>query len=132
VSGADLRPGPEEDDMKYVILIHSNPAAWEALPEGEANRVLGQHMTLIDEMTKSGELVTQFGLEDASKTKTLRVDTGAPVITDGPYIESKEQLAGVFVVDSASEDRVQEIAAILAQHSVVEIRPMYLGDGTEG
>ena len=42
--------------MKYVfVLIYSNPATWEALPPAEADRVIGDHFVVIDELTKSGE-----------------------------------------------------------------------------
>jgi hypothetical protein len=75
--------------------------------------------------------VTQFGLADASNTKTLRVEAGAPVVTDGPFSEAKEQLAGVFLVDCESEDRVLEFSSILAQHAVVEVRPLMVEAGTE-
>jgi hypothetical protein len=117
--------------VKYVVLIYSNPATWEALPKQEADRVLDGHFTVIDELTKSGELLSQFGLADAANTKTLRVDTGAPVVTDGPFSEAKEQLAGVFLVDCESVDRVLEFSATLAQHAVVEVRPLMVEAGTE-
>jgi hypothetical protein len=117
--------------VKYVVLIYSNPAAWEALPEQEADRVIGEHMAVIEELTRSGELLSQFGLADASNTRTLRVDTGAPVVTDGPFSEAKEQLAGVFLVDCPSVDRVLEFSAVLAQHAVVEVRPLMVEAGTE-
>ncbi len=84
---------------------------------------------VIDELTKSGELLSQFGLADASITKTLRVDTGAPVVTDGPFIGAKEQPAGVFLVDCDGVDRVLEFSATPAQHAVVEVRPLMFEGG---
>jgi hypothetical protein len=129
--GGPTERAAEEGDVKYVVLIYSNPATWEALPKEEADQVLSGHFAVIDELTKSGELVTQFGLADASNTKTLRVEAGAPVVTDGPFSEAKEQLAGVFLVDCESEDRVLEFSSILAQHAVVEVRPLMVEAGTE-
>jgi hypothetical protein len=117
--------------VKYVVLIYSNPAAFQALPKEEADRVIGEHEVVIDELTRSGELLSQFGLADASNTKTLRVDTGAPVVTDGPFIEAKEQLAGLFLVDCESVERVLEFSPTLAQHAVVEVRPLMEEAGTE-
>jgi hypothetical protein len=117
--------------VKYVVLIYSNPATWEALPEEEANRVIGEHNALIEELTRSGELLGQFGLADASNTRTLRVDAGVPVVTDGPFTEAKEQLAGVVQVDCENVDRVLEFSAILAQHAVVEVRPIMIEAGSE-
>jgi hypothetical protein len=117
--------------VKYVVLIYSNPATWEALPKQDQDRVLDGHFAVIEELTRSGELLSQFGLADAATAKTLRVDTGAPVVTDGPFGEAKEQLAGVFLVDCESVDRVLEFSATLAQHAVVEVRPLMVEAGTE-
>jgi hypothetical protein len=125
------RPNQRSDDVKYVVLIYSNPAAWQALPKQEADRVIGDHFVVIEELTRSGELLSQFGLADASNAKTLRVDAGASVVTDGPFSEAKEQLAGVFLVDCESVDRVLEFSATLAQHAVVEVRPLMVEAGTE-
>ena len=117
--------------MKYVVLIYSNPATWQALPAEEADRVIREHFVVIDELTKSGELLSQFGLSDASNSKTLRVPGGVPAVTDGPFTEAKEQLAGVFVVDCENIDRVLDFSRTLAQHAVVEVRPVMEEAGAE-
>jgi hypothetical protein len=128
------KPGPvdyaKELIVKYVILIHSNQAAWQALPRQESDRVLGDHFAMIDELTKSGELVSPvLGL--ASERTFIENRNGAPAITDGPFGEAKEQLAGVFQIDVDSRDRAIEIATPLAQYSVVELRPVMENAGTE-
>ena len=117
--------------MKYVVLIYSNPATWEALPAEEADRVIRDHFVVIDELTKSGELVSRFGLSDPENTKTVRHTGGVPAVTDGPFGEAKEHLAGVFVVDCESVERVLEFSGPLAQHGVVEVRPIMDEAGTE-
>ena len=117
--------------MKYVVLIYSNPATWQALPAEEANRVIKEHFIVIDELTRSGELLNQFGLADPSNTRTLRVRDGIPAVTDGPFGEAKEQLAGVFLVDCKSVERVLDFSKTLAQHAVVEVRPLMDEAGAE-
>lgn len=116
--------------MKYMLLIHSNPAAWEALPKEESDRVLGDHFRMIDELTKSGELIRPVDGLSFDRTYVEMRD-GAPVVTDGPFGEAKEQLAGIFSVDVDSLDRAIEIAGPLAQYAVVEIRPVMEDAGTE-
>jgi hypothetical protein len=74
--------------MKYVVLIYSNPGTWEALPPKEADRVIRDHFVVIDELTRSGELVSRFGLSDPMNTKTLRIHGGVPAVTDGPFGEA--------------------------------------------
>jgi hypothetical protein len=117
--------------VKYVILIYSNPNTWASLSPDEADRVIKDHFVVIDELTRSGELLNQFGLADVSNTKTLRIQEGAPVVTDGPFGEAKEYLAGVFLVDCESIDRVTQFSAPLAQYSTVEIRPLMEDAGLE-
>ena len=110
--------------MKYVVLIYSNPTTWEALPKEEADRVIAEHFVVIDELTRSGELLSQFGLSDPENTKTVRIHGGIPAVTDGPFGEAKEHLAGVFIVDCESVERVLEISGPLAQYGIVEVRPI--------
>jgi len=110
--------------MKYVVLIYSNPATWETLPKAEQDRVLGDHWKVIHELEQSGEMLGRFGLSDPGSTKTIRIEGGVPVITDGPFGEAKEQLAGVFLVDGDNLERVLEYSGPLAQYSVVEVRPV--------
>ena len=110
--------------MKYVVLIYSNPATWENLPKEEADGKLAEHWDVIHELEKSGEMVSRFGLSDPGSTKTIRIEGGVPAVTDGPFGEAKEQLAGVFLVDSDSLERVVHYSGPLAQHSIVEVRPV--------
>ncbi len=110
--------------MKYVVLIYSNPATWETLPKDEQDRVLGDHWKVIHELEKSGEMLSRFGLSDPAGTKTIRIEGGVPAVTDGPFGEAKEQLAGVFLVDSDTLERVLDYSGPLAQYSIVEVRPV--------
>ncbi|MGZ4602698.1 MAG: YciI family protein [Kineosporiaceae bacterium] len=124
--------------MKYVILIHSNPDPWghptaHYTPEGRA-LPLQQHQgmdrefeALLTEIHASGEFVTAQALADPA-TSTLYTWSGqGHLATDGPYAETKEQLAGFFVIDCESRDRAEEIAARFAQPGgVVELRPAML------
>ena len=110
--------------MKYVVLIYANPATWEAVPKEEQDRVLGDHWKVIRELEQSGEMVSRFGLSDPGSTKTIRIEGGVPAITDGPFGEAKEQLAGVFLVDSETLERVLQFSGPLAQYGIVEVRPV--------
>jgi hypothetical protein len=88
--------------------------------------------TVNEELAESGELVDGQGLTDASHAKVVQIQDGAPVVTDGPYAESKEILAGYWVVDCESFDRALAIAARIATVPVpahvppvrIEVRPI--------
>ena len=82
--------------MKYVVLIYSNQATWRALPAEEANRVIKVHNDLIDELTASGEFLSIYRLADATNARTVALRDGVPVVTDGPFGESKEVLASLW------------------------------------
>jgi hypothetical protein len=67
-----------------------------------------------EELAESGELVDAQGLTDASHAKVVQIKEGVPVVTDGPYAETKEILAGYWVVDCESNDRALAIATKIA------------------
>ncbi len=117
--------------MKYVVLIYNNPATWEALPHAERDRIMNIHNTLIKELTASGELLRVDGLTHPTTAKTVRLRGGVPVVTDGPFSEAKEQLAGVWALDCDSIDRAVEIGAPLAEYDTVEVRQLMDLSGLE-
>jgi hypothetical protein len=118
--------------MKYMLLIYSNPRAWQ-----EMSQDLGQVMTeveaIIKETRESGEWVGGQALADPVQTRTVRVRDGVPVVTDGPYLESKEHLAGYCVFECESLERAEELAARWpdARYNAVELRPVMWEGGEE-
>lgn len=128
--------------MKYMILIYSNPQSWvhpmflhqrEQLSDAERQSRLGQLGDLLQEIAESGELVGSGALSDPLNTRTVTVREGAPEVTDGPFGEAKEQLAGYFLVDCESMERATEIAARFpdARDCAVEVRPLMDPSGLE-
>jgi hypothetical protein len=117
--------------VKYVLLIYSNPATWRALPAEEVDRVIKVHNDLIDELTESGEFLNIYRLADAANTKTLTRPNELPVVTDGPFGESKEVLASLWEVDVERVERAIEIAEPLTPHGRVEVRPLMDAAGME-
>ena len=110
--------------MKYMLLIYANPAVTEAFAEGELEGLMQEAGGIMEELATSGEWVAGQGLAPPARTKTVRVRGGAPAITDGPYLEAKEYLAGVCLFDCESEERALEIAVRWpdARYTGVELR----------
>ena len=108
--------------MKYMLLIYGNTDTWDALHAEGIEGVLDQHRDLAEELKANGELVDGIGLT-AENARVVRVTDGVPAITDGPFTEAKEVLAGYYIVDCSLE-RATEIAARLpeARFSPIEIR----------
>ena len=117
--------------MKYVVLIYTNPATWGGMPTHEQDRVIKVHNDLIDELTASGEFLNIYRMAHGGNTKGIRLQAGAPVVTDGPFGEAKEFLASLWEIDVESVDRAIEIATPLAEGGFVEVTPLMDGGGME-
>jgi hypothetical protein len=114
-------------------MIYMDPAIWESLSEDERNAVYSGHGKLVKAITETGEMVSAEALADPSHTSTVRVRGAVPTVTDGPYLEAKEFLAGYYLVDCESKDRAIELAALIpdAGLTAVEVRPLMNQGGTE-
>jgi hypothetical protein len=121
------------DDVKYILLIYNNPETLEAFSEEELNEVMSTVDTIMAELTASGEWLGGEGLAHPSQSRTVRVRGGVPAITDGPYVEAKEQLAGYCLLECDSLERATEIAVRWpdASYAAVELRPLMGQSGTE-
>ena len=80
--------------MKYMLLIYQNTAAFQTLPAAERDAIMSEAGAIVDELSRSGEWVGGEGLADPSTAKAVQVRSGVPAVTDGPYLEAKEHLAG--------------------------------------
>ena len=114
--------------MKYIaLIIHNNPAAWEALTQAEKEQHDRDAEAHLEAITASGELLGgAVVLANPSHAKAVRVRNGVPVITDGPFVEGKEHLAGYYLLECDSIERAAEIVESdpSARHFAVEVRPI--------
>jgi hypothetical protein len=115
--------------VKYVILIYDNPAsrkAWLGLPAAQRAAGLAVYAALHEDLAASGELIVSEALADPSLTKRVAVQDGRTMITDGPFAEAKELLAGFFLIECESIERAIEHAARVpeAEFGRVEVRPV--------
>ena len=88
---------------------------------------------IVGELTESGEWIGGEGLADSSRTRTVQVRDGVPAVTDGPYLEAKEHLAGYCLFECNSPERAVEIATRWpdARYWAVELRPLMDPAGME-
>ena len=129
--------------MKYMILVYGSQQDYDALAGNPAPgkpvwspadfAAMGQFMEqFTKELTESGELVETRGLTAPVHARRIQLRDGVPVVTDGPYAETQEVLAGYWIVECASFDRATDIAAELskcpgpayASASVIDVRPI--------
>ncbi len=121
--------------MKYMLLIWNRPGFVEGLSEDDRNAIFGEVDVIMKELTESGELVGGEALAHPSQTRTVRPGVGGAEITDGPFVESKEQFAGYLLVDCETPQRAAEIAAswpdVRRGCGVLEVRPLMNQAGAE-
>ncbi|PCG86009.1 hypothetical protein CIB93_10915 [Streptomyces sp. WZ.A104] len=106
--------------MKYLVMVQASQADYEAMAKAWDEKAMQEMFAYMgkinDDLAESGELVTGYGLVEPAQTRFVSLDAeGRPVVSDGPYSETKELLAGFWVLDCETLDRVTEIAARVAR-----------------
>jgi len=114
---------------QYLFAIHRDYAV--PLAPDVTGQKWADINALIDRMTDAGAFVFQGGLRGGAGSATVVRESGGDfLVTDGPYAETKEHLAGFFIVNAAHLDEALEWAklASAAQRRPVEVRPFFDGD----
>jgi hypothetical protein len=116
----------------YALLVYDDEAAWDALAPAEQSRILDLYWALDGEMKEAGVLRAGEALHPIATAKSVRRDGGAPLVTDGPFAETKEQLGGFYVIEVESEAEALEWAQRVPALGTVEVRPViaWNEDGT--
>lgn len=112
--------------MKYLLMIYNNPAQ---LAKEDADTLIRGHQTLFRDLNAAGKVVSSASLTEPSTatTKTVHIrQDGVPAVTDGPFLEAKEYLAGYYLVDCETAEEAIEIARRVpcGVTGAVEIRPI--------
>ena len=112
--------------MRYLILLYGDEAAERALSPGERRAIMEEHLEFSRRLTESGALVGGDPLQAPSSAKVLRRRNGRPVVTDGPFAETKEQLGGFYLLECAADDEALAWAEQVPESPglVVEVRPV--------
>ncbi|HEX3539693.1 MAG TPA: YciI family protein [Acidimicrobiales bacterium] len=110
--------------MKYMLLIYSDPSVYADAAVGQ--KIMEEYGTFTQAIVDSGELVSGEPLQGSDTATVVRSRAGQISTTDGPYVETKEYLAGYYVVDVKDLDRAIEIAAMIpdARTAGIEVRPV--------
>jgi hypothetical protein len=142
-AGARVVPEEEGETVKYMILTYASQQDYDGMAgkpgenpawSAEDFAAMGAFMdSLNKDLADSGELVETRALAAPALTRRLKGGTGLPVITDGPYAETEEVLAGYWIVECDNVDRATEIAARLSacpapewvtSTAVADVRPI--------
>jgi hypothetical protein len=113
--------------MKYLLLIATDESSMLAASPEEGAAMSAEYASYAEEMGKRGVLLGGERLHFTSDATTVQVRNGEILTTDGPFAETKEQLAGYFVVECKDLDEAIEVAAKIpgAQFGSIEVRPIW-------
>lgn len=105
--------------MKYLCLVYMEADKLHAVPDGEC-------MACGDGFRKSGLLIAAEALQPVETATTVRVRHGSVSVTDGPFAETKEQLAGFYLIEAKDLNEAIRVAAKIppAREGSVEVRPV--------
>jgi hypothetical protein len=110
--------------MQYLLLLFSDESGWSTLSAAEKQRWMGAYGAYTESLMKAGIFKGANHLESSAAAATVRVVGGKPSVMDGPFAESKEQLAGYFIIDVPDVDAAIAWAMRhpAASHGAVEVR----------
>jgi hypothetical protein len=104
--------------MKYLCLAYYNEKAFEALPSAEVDALVSQCPGYDEALRNSGHLVIQASLGPTRATATVRPRNGKPMVTDGPFVETKEQVGGFFIIEARD---LNEAIRVASKHPAANI-----------
>lgn len=120
--------------MKYLLLVHHNEDMFKAMPEGTRKDMLAESIQLCHQLDTKGQYIHASPLQPEATGAIVRVREGKNIISDGPFMETKEQLAGYFLIDARDRDEAVAIASRIpgARIGTVEVRPVREVNGLPG
>lgn len=112
--------------MKFICLSYLGPLTWNTMSDVDRQKSMAEFFTYDAELRKNGHLIGGEGLQSATTAATLRYKSGKVLVTDGPYAETKEQLAGYFILEA---NDMQHAVELMSRHPAVrggaiEVRPV--------
>lgn len=109
-----------------MILVHHDEEAFEKISEAKRKELLAESVQLTHQLHDNGQYVHASPLHPAATAIIVRVREGKQFVTDGPFVETREQLAGYFLIEARDLNEAIGIAARVpgARIGTVEVRPL--------
>jgi len=116
--------------MQYLLMIYQNEAESGKLDAAARKNLTAEYGAYTQSIIQSGHFKAGDGLQPTSTATTVRVRDGKTLTTDGPFAETREQLAGYYLVEAKDLDTALAIAARIpgAKTGSVEVRPVMVYD----
>jgi hypothetical protein len=113
--------------MQYLLLIYTNENAMLNAPKEATSQVVAAYTAYTEALKKSGVWVASSRLRPTSEATTVRNPNGKKSVLNGPFAETKEQLAGFYLIEAPDLDDALSWAARCpgAAHGSIEVRPIW-------
>jgi hypothetical protein len=113
--------------MQYLLMLYANEAGWSNMTKDQQQQGMAAYTAYTEALKKAGVWKGSNRLQPINSATTVRVADGKSQVLDGPYIDSKEQLGGYYLIDVPDLDSAISWAARCpsASHGTVEVRPVW-------
>jgi hypothetical protein len=120
--------------MKFILIVHHDETAFDQLNESTKRDLLAESVELTHELHSNGQYLHASPLQPTSTATIVRVRDGRSVVIDGPFIETREQIAGYFLIEAKDKDEAISVARRVpgARIGTVEVRPLRQITGLPG
>jgi hypothetical protein len=114
--------------MQYMLLVFWNEAKRKNATKEQKAETFAAYMAYTETLKKAGAFLAGSGLQESSTANVVYAPDGKPTVLSGPYIESREQLGGYYLIEAADLDSALALAARCpgAQQDAVEVRPLMI------
>jgi hypothetical protein len=112
--------------MKFMLIVHHDEEAFGKIEKEKRQQMLAESIELTHQLHAARQYLSASPLQPAATAVMVRVREGKPLVTDGPFIETREQIAGYFLIDAKGFDEAIGIASRVpgARIGTVEVRPL--------
>lgn len=111
--------------MKYLVLLYGDERIWEEASPDEREQIVAAHEAFSRAASERARILGGEALAPADTTTTLGPDTGSGrPVTDGPYVETVEQLGGYYLLEAGDLDQVTDLCSLLPGYYTLEVRPV--------
>jgi hypothetical protein len=119
--------------MDYLLLLYANEDGWTSMTPEQQQQGYAAYMAYTEALKKAGVYKGSNRLRPVASSTTIRVTDGKSQVLDGPYVESKEQLGGYYMIEAPDLDTALAWAARCpgASHGTIEVRPVWAMDAKQ-
>jgi hypothetical protein len=119
--------------MEYLLILYSQEDGWKQLTPEQQQQGYAAYMAYTEALKKAGALKGSNRLQPIATATTVRLVDGKSQVLDGPYVDSKEQLGGYYLIEAPDLDSALAWAARCpgASHGTVEVRPIWSMDANQ-